>query len=148
MIVTWLDPGLLTGVCVYDFDASSLVMLNEFEYKNTGEALEQLRAYDGVVVGWEAYTILKGAQTQAPWSLEVIGMARYLCAKHGYTVLPPADPNARKVCTTNMLRGIGWYPKVKGKKDALSAAQHMVSWMIRTNHLPKEFEETIYGSLR
>jgi hypothetical protein len=161
VIAAWFDPGLLTGVCVYDFLKDELVLLDEFDYIRTGEVLEPgstmfaepqplINVLDvhRVHVGWESYRIMKGPQSQAPWSLEVIGELRYLSAKHGYTVLDPAEPNARTVTTGNMLKDIGWYPKVKAKKDAYSAAQHMIAFMLRENILPDKFKDAIYGPLR
>lgn len=147
MIVVWLDPGLLTGMCVYDLTGDFLVHLDEHNSYNTGQLIEYAGAGQRASVGWESYTIMKGPQTQAPWSLEVIGMAKYLCARHGHEVLPEAAPKAREVCTTSMLRKMGWYSQVKGKKDALSSAQHMVAWMIRTGTVPDRYKDAIFGDL-
>lgn len=158
MIAAWFDPGLLTGVCVYDFENDELILLDEFDFINTGLVLDtqergSLLSKMGyfkqeIRVGWENYRIMKGPQTQAPWSLEVIGELRYLSAKYNYTVLDTAEPKAREVITGQMLKRMGWYPKVKGKKDAYSAAQHCAAWMLRENILPEKFKEPIYGTLR
>lgn len=147
MIVAWFDPGLLTGACVADIKTGQIILLNEFNLQRTGELLESIRAYEQVSVGWETYTILKGAQSQAPWSLEVIGMLKYLCGKYAYDVLQPADPGQRLICTPVMLKEMGWYPRVKNKKDALSSAQHCVAWWLRTDTLPKQYHDSIYGPL-
>jgi hypothetical protein len=101
-----------------------------------------------VQVGWETYRIMKGPQTQAPYSLEVIGALKYMCLRHGYKILEPAAPAERLVCTPKMLKDIGWYDKIKGKKDAKSAAQHCIAWWLRTNTLPECYHEAIYGPLR
>lgn len=166
MIAIWLDPGLLTGVCAVDSETGELLYLDEHDLLHTGRLLDpecvlnpilnrywdELDGFDSfgitVAVGWETYTILKGAQSQAPWSLEAIGVAKYLCAQYGFEVLKPAAPLERKVCTLKMLKDIGWYPKVKGKKDAFSAAQHTVAWWLRTDTLPEQYREAIYGPLR
>lgn len=163
MIAIWFDPGLLTGVCAVNAKTGEVLYLDEHDLLNTGQLLEPgvqtfygspplldaLHLLTGVVsVGWETYTILKGAQSQAPWSLEVIGMIKYQCAKYGYTVLKPASPAQREVCSVSILKAIGWYPRVKGKKDALSAAQHTVAWWLRTDTLPEQYHDAIYGALR
>lgn len=161
MIAAWFDPGLLTGVCVFDFQKDELLLLDEFDYIRTGEVLEpkpqtfaepapliDVLNRDRVHVGWENYRIMKGPQSQAPWSLEVIGELRYLCAKYGYNVLDTAEPKARTVITGQMLKDIGWYPYIKSKKDAYSAAQHFLAWTLRENILPERFKDGIYGGLR
>lgn len=148
MIAIWLDPGLLTGVCAVEAETGQVLLLDEFDLLRTGEQLEKfLDGFVSVSVGWETYTIMKGPQTQAPWSLEVIGVARYLTEKYGHKQLKPAAPKQREVCTLTMLKEMGWYSRVKGKKDALSAAQHCVSWWLRTDTLPKQFHDAIYGPL-
>lgn len=161
MIAAWFDPGLLTGVCIYDFDLDELLYLDEHDYYHTGQLIEPgIQTFNGppplidaisrhyVHIGWENYRIMKGAQSQAPWSLEVIGELRYLSAKHKYKVLEPAEPSARNVITGQMLKNIGWYPKVKAKKDAYSAAQHFLAWCLREHILPDKYKDGIYGPLR
>lgn len=161
MISIWFDPGLLTGVCAVDTDTGQVLYLDEHDLLNTGQILEPgIQLFHGpqpligawnmhqVAVGWETYTILKGAQSQAPWSLEVIGMLKYQCAKYGYAILKAAAPAQREVCSLSILKAIGWYPRVKGKKDALSAAQHTVAWWLRTDTLPEQYHDAIYGALR
>lgn len=164
MIAAWFDPGLLTGACVYDFGRDELVLLDEFDYIRTGHVIDvaddnwlldnyltehyELFEEPVIAVGWENYRIMKGPQTQAPWSLEVIGELRYLSNKYGYQVLDTAEPKAREVITGQMLKNVGWYPKVKGKKDAYSAAQHLLAWTLRENILPERFKDGIYGTLR
>src|ERR1700733_6000039 len=141
MLTLWFDPGLLTGVCAVDSDTGELRYLDEHDILNTGALLEiGLQVFHGpqplispinahsVQVGWESYRIMKGPQTQAPWSLETIGALKYMSLRNGYKMLEPAAPSERLVCTPKMLKDIGWYPKVVGKKDALSAAQHTVAW--------------------
>src|ERR1700722_3515069 len=162
MLTLWFDPGLLTGVCAVDSGTGDLLYLDEHDLLRTGQMLEWgvqtfhgpkplidgMTLLTGVQVGWESYRIMKGPQTQAPWSLEVIGALKYQALKHGYKILEPAAPAERLVCTPKMLKDIGWYPKVKGKKDALSAAQHTVAWWLRTDTLPEQYTEAIYGPLR
>lgn len=146
MLALWYDPGLLTGVTAYDFVTDQLTYCDEHDMLRIGEHLEGLHRND-VYVGWETYTIMKGPQTQAPWSLETIGVIKYICDKYGYAKLNPQAPKVREVCTVKMLRDIGIYDMVKGKKDALSSLQHMVAYMLVHNRLPKEWEPHVYGKL-
>ena len=48
-------------------------------------------------------------------------MAKYLCIKHGYTMLNPQAPKVREVITDTMLRDLNLYAMIKGKKDAKSS---------------------------
>jgi len=161
MIVAWFDPGLLSGVCVYNFYTQELELLDEFDYKNTGLVLDADEygsllygdyevdfARGNLWVGWENYRIMKGPQTQAPWSLEVIGELKYLCHKYRYTVLEDADPSWRLVCSDQMIRNLGMYDKIKGKKDAKSALQHFVAWCLRENCLPEAWRKPVYDTLK
>jgi hypothetical protein len=163
VLTFWFDPGLLSGVCVVDSDTGELLYLDEHDLQRTADILEPgMQLFGGqppligtmsyfksrVQVGWETYRIMKGPQTQAPWSLETIGAIKYMCLRNGYKILEPAAPSERLVCTPKMLKDIGWYPKVVGKKDALSAAQHTVAWWLRTDTLPEQYREQIYGPLR
>lgn len=158
MITIWFDPGKLSGVCAVDTKTGQVLMLDEFDLRHTGRVLEVgmptfhgapplIDAFSDVQVGWETYTIMKGPQTQAPYSLEVIGMIKYMCLRNGYSMLQPAAPNQREICSLNMLKEIGWYQQVKGRKDALSAAQHTVAWWLRTDSLPVQYHDAVYGPL-
>lgn len=162
MIVVFFDPGLLTGVCAYNFGTDRLLLLDEFDYKNTGLVLdaseygsmlyvdgyEYLMPAADVWVGWENYRIMKGPQSQSPWSLEVIGELKYLCHKYQYTVLEDADPSWRLVCTDQMIKNMGVYDRIKGKKDAKSSFQHFIAWCLRENCLPEKWKGPIYETLR
>lgn len=158
MLTLWFDPGLLTGVCAVDSVTGDVALLDEFDLLRTGQVLEPgIQLFQGprplidglhqVQVGWETYRIMKGPQTQAPYALEVIGMIKYLCMRNGYTILTEAAPAQRLICTPKMLKDIGWYEKVRGKKDAFSAAQHTISWWLRTDSLPNRYKSAIYGPL-
>jgi hypothetical protein len=148
MFVCWLDPGLLTGITMYNFDYNEFSYCDEHDLAWTGKVLERYREKrDDLHVGWETYTIMKGPQTQAPWSLEVIGMTKYICAKQGYTLLNPQAPKTREVVTDKMLRDLGLYDMIKGKKDAKSSLQHCIAWMIINKKLPTDWEKNVYGKL-
>jgi hypothetical protein len=153
MITVWLDPGKLTGVAVYEGVADSFYA-DEYDYARTGSFLENCFSaspgYEGGIrLGWESFTITaKTAQnSQAPWSLEVIGIARYLAWKYDVPVLQEARPGDRDVITPNLLRACGVYGMLIGKKDALSAAQHCVAYLLRSKQLPQRFKEAILGEI-
>jgi hypothetical protein len=157
MIVVFLDPGLLTGVAYYDYD-HGICIADEFDFMRTAGELEKLVTLNYFAtkekmtlgIGWETFRITaKTAQnTAAPWSLEVIGMARYLAQKNRATILPPAAPGDRLVVTDQMIKDLGLYDAVRGKKDAKSALQHLIAWQLRSNKLPDAWKEPIYGPLR
>lgn len=157
MIACWLDPGLLTGVAFYDYHHKT-AYADEFDFMHTAVKLEELVRYNSIDnkeslclgIGWETFRITaKTAQnTAAPWSLEVIGMARYIAQKSRATLFSPAAPGDRLVVSDRMISDIGMYDQIRGKKDAKSALQHLVAWQLRENKLPEEWKEKVYGPLR
>jgi hypothetical protein len=147
MIVVFLDPGKLTGLSSYNYETGTF-KTRELNLLNLGSWLEAYTLLnDEVSVGWESFRITAATarNTQAPWSLEAIGVARYISANYGYTILPEAAPGERLVATPAMLRAIGW--KTWGK-DSLSASQHLLAWMLRERRLPQEYEEGVFGCVR
>jgi hypothetical protein len=151
MITIWLDPGKLTGVATYDSDTDEF-WADEFDYARTGKMLETIFNHHGkagLQLGWESFTINEktARNSQAPWSLEVIGIARYLAWRHGVTVLQEARPGERDVITPSMLKACGVYDMLVNKKDALSASQHCVAYLLRKRELPQRFKEAILGEI-
>lgn len=149
MITVFLDPGKLTGVARYSKGAN-VYRADEWDYARTGEFLEKLFAsaaevHTHVQVGWESFTIteMTARNSQAPWSLEVIGIARYLAWKYDVPVLPQASPNQRNIITPAILKRVGIYDMVVGKKDALSALQHLCAWQLRNSEVPSQLKEAI-----
>jgi hypothetical protein len=69
--------------------------------------------------------------TQAPWSLEVLGAVRYMCVKYGCGELALQNPSdAKKLISNEIIRKLGWWvPGTKGHdKDAL---RHLATFALK-----------------
>lgn len=138
-IVVWLDPGKITGVAAYTTQLNGgQFFAHEYDFYTTGRALEDVccRNRDGSLwLGWETFKIFPGTPAaDAHHAIEMIGVARFTAMHHGVRILTPADPDQRKVGSPAKLKALGWWKP--GMKDAQSAAQHLLAYMMRTNNLP------------
>ncbi len=128
-----IDPGKVTGLAflqVLDLESFSM---SELEFLKTGTVImntcEQYR--DRLDVVCERFTIGPRTvrNTQAPWSLEVIGLARYCCQLYTgqdltlYEQKPPFSTDER-------LKALGWYRPSKdghGNDAARQLLRHLVT---------------------
>lgn len=124
-----IDPGLLTGICLMRSDPIELLWSDEVDWINTARLTDQtLRELGGVNVDVviERYTITSATakKTQQTWSLELIGITRFLCLVHSagdMTLQSPAD--AKNFASNARLKSIGlWH--VGGAGHALDAIRH------------------------
>jgi hypothetical protein len=127
------DPGQTTGWAIYE-TASERVKSGEDDFDLFCERMELLFAAYGadLDVTGERFTITAATakKTQQPWSIEVIGVAKYLAHKFGcgtVTLQSPAD--AKRFGTNERLKNMGWWvPGTAGHdKDAL---RHLMVRMV------------------
>lgn len=126
-----LDPGKTTGVATYDL--------------RTGEFESSQLDYDGVCqlmmkVASEAphidlvsedfvITVQTAKNTQATWSLELIGVARMVSRMYGGQDLILQMPaNAKRMMSDDMLKLIGWHKP--GQGHANDAARHLGLYLL------------------
>ena len=137
-VVLWIDPGLMTGLAWlwaapggYEFHA------DEFGFMEAGTSIESTCMTYGqnLWVGWERYTIdQRRPQTNAADAIEMIGVARRLATTHLCRILTPGQQHTPKPFDRERLQALGWW--VPAKKDAQSAACHMMLWLLRTGQMP------------
>lgn len=135
-----VDPGKATGICLLDISAEDPVLLwskevNEFdlgpmiEELLSGAVVDKSNTMDVVV---EKFTITPqtGKLSSAPWSLEHIGVVRFLCAKYGakMTLQTPAD--AKNFVTNERLHALEIWHR-GGEGHAIDALRHAVLYMVR-----------------
>jgi hypothetical protein len=126
-----VDPGKKTGVALLDLLAETCIgwELVDPEY---GRKLEELIAQYRPAVVAENFIVNAATvkNTQAPWSLENIGIARFLADKYGCSFKKQAQSSAKRFATNERLQALGWYIPGKGH---LADAQRQVLLFV-TDH--------------
>lgn len=126
-----IDPGKTTGWAAFDrveetFDSG------QTDFKETCELLrtctEQWKTELHVVSESFIITLQTVKNTQAPWSLELIGVARYFSQFNCEEDLSLQMPSAAKRFSSDMrLKDLGWF--VPGKGHANDAARHLLLFL-------------------
>lgn len=132
-----VDPGLTTGICLIKREPLELVWSAETDWWDTARHADHaLRTYggDNVDVVLERFTITQqtAKNSQQQWSIEIIGILRFLARVHGageITLQTPAD--AKNFATNPRLKALGlWHVGDEG--HALDAIRHGVLRLTRT----------------
>jgi hypothetical protein len=145
-----VDPGLMTGICFMSWSGNSeedpvLEMSVEADEESYAAHIDSVLAvwkkYDNFYVICERFTI--NAQTvrnsQAPYSLEQIGILKHLCRTRGYEVSDirfqmPAD--AKNMFPNKSLKILGFW-HVGGAGHALDAIRHGLLGAARLRWIPR-----------
>lgn len=88
---------------------------------------------DRVAVVGERFIINQATvtNTQAPWSLEVIGAVRYMCVKYGCGELVLQNPSdAKKLVTNDIIKKLGWWTKGTAGHDK-DALRHLATFALK-----------------
>jgi hypothetical protein len=147
--VMWIDPGKVTGIAVYERSQPQQFRVTELDFLAAGILIESwtLRYISMAWVGWEAFHVHpRTPPADAHYAIEMIGVARHWALRHQCRVLTPPSPNDRKVATMAKLKTLGWWPP--GQKDAQSAAQHLLAWLLRENEVPPRERELLAATGR
>lgn len=112
-----VDPGLHTGVAVAGPDGAVMGMEGGWDETmvQVRDALNMLLPYQPLLVS-ESFTINANTATnsQAPWSLEAIGVMRFLARRHGAEFKLQMPVEAKKFATNPRLKAQGWYVSTPG----------------------------------
>jgi hypothetical protein len=113
--VLGVDPGKKTGVALFDLLFETTEGW-EVQDDRLGFLLEELIEKYRPAVVCEAFVInaMTVRNTQAPWSLEGIGIARYLARKYDVPFKTQAQSSAKRFATNERLQALGWYVPGKG----------------------------------
>lgn len=134
MRIIGIDPGLKTGLVSFSISEENLpvcVEAYELEFVGVGRYLEYLNLVSSkTIVICEAFIITPqtAKNSPAPWSLEVIGLARYICAKIGVPFFLQAPSSAKRLVSDGVLHRGGLY--FKGKPHACDAARHALFYVL------------------
>lgn len=139
-----IDPGLMTGMCVFEKEAggepvliwSKEVTEDEFAFPIRWE----LANYPHLEIVCERFTITQetAKKTQAPYSLELIGVVRQ-CLRdvgrdaHALPLQMPKD--AKSMFPNPALKKLGYWHR-GGAGHALDAIRHGLLFMVTTGWTP------------
>lgn len=133
-----IDPGKATGVCLIDLTDSvnpKPVWSYEWSVNEFYTMIEPVIATDGVelFIACEDFRITAATAklTEAPWSLNLIGVVQFLGLKYNRKVslqLPSEKPFA----TNDRLRMVGFWHK-GGEGHANDAYRHAMIWLVKNN---------------
>jgi hypothetical protein len=114
-----VDPGKMSGLAFHDYETRR-ADFHEFEFDNTcAYVMEKAREYrERLLLVSESFiiTINTAKNTQAPWSLELIGVMRYVSRTLTGRDLTLQQPAAAKRFSSNeRLKLMGyWTPGLAG----------------------------------
>ena len=150
-IVVGVDPGKASGIAVVEWDRESgtipvLKYSLETQPESFGDdvstALAERANSDEFFVACESFVI--NAQTvrnsQAPWSLENIGVLKYICRVHKYDPLQiafQAPVNAKTMFPNQALQKLGIWHK-GGEGHANDAIRHALLRLVKAGWKPVE----------
>ena len=125
-----VDPGLSTGWATYDTgDHESGQIKGPMEFADWFNAYILDVVKDGTpdfTVVSEAFiiTVQTAKLSAAPWSLELIGVMRWICHTHNipFTIQKPSQ--AKKFSTDSKIKTVLWYKP--GKGHANDASRHLL----------------------
>jgi hypothetical protein len=125
-----IDPGRKSGVAILDLMLETCEGW-EVTWPEYGYLIEDcIKEWRPAVVA-ESFIINANTikNTQAPWSLEGIGVARHLAHKYGcdFDLQPPSS--AKRFATNDRLQALGWYKP--GKGHLADAQRHTLLYVTR-----------------
>lgn len=125
-----VDPGRTTGYCLWENG-------NRIEGEIAGERFLDFAAQliengkvDFVVCERFIISAQTGKFSQAPWSLEQIGVLRFLCKKYDVSFILQNVADAKKFCTDERLNSINWR-RPPGAGHARDAQRHALLFIVK-----------------
>jgi hypothetical protein len=128
-----LDPGKKTGYCLYDTVNDTLVNQGEDQFAPTCAWVEHYASTLGsacqLITEKFTITVRTARNSQAPWSLEMIGVARWLSQKYtGRDLLLQDVAAAKRFASNDHLRELGWW-QVGTEGHVNDALRHLLLYL-------------------
>lgn len=142
MLIIVLDPGKTTGLVTFDTVTAEFTA-HELNFDDTCNVLKTL--LDTAIEGADVHVISESfiitqqtaKNTQAPWSLELIGVARYLSRQYTGRDLVLQQPAAAKRFSSDArVKAMGWWTPAKG--HANDAARHLLLFTATRGFISEE----------
>lgn len=140
LLIIASDPGKTTGVATWTdrdpsaFDSFELGVEEYFDWLHN-TVHEAVSRGDEVRLVCESFliTVMTAKNTQAGWSLELIGVNKFIAHRYSLPPVKLQSPSVGKTFgTDSKLRHVGWLRK--GKSHANDAARHLMTYAA-TNRL-------------
>lgn len=155
MIVMAVDPGKTTGFALLDLvekgaDIPRLAYSAELDFEGFSRAAEECmpRSQDATNFHVACESFIINAQTvrnsQAPYSLEQIGVLKYICWKSGYDpskIAFQAPVNAKNMFPNPRLKELGLWHR-GGDGHANDAIRHGLLRMVTLGWVPRTLLES------
>lgn len=144
MIILGVDPGKMTGLAGFDLGRE---LWNGSWERDTASAYAFLTEWatmgPELLIACERFVITAGTMKvgrgDENWSLELIGVARYLAARHGCAFELQSAGDAKRFAPDARLKQVGWWNP--GHDHANDAARHVLLAVAR--HEPKILEKLV-----
>lgn len=139
-----VDPGLATGMCLFSMiPGEEPILLGSWEVQMIEFAVQVRKIfaeYENVEVVCEKFTITMetAKKSQAPYSLEMIGILKLLMSDAGYDPagLPLQLPtDAKNMFPNPALKKLGYWHR-GGEGHALDSIRHGLLFLVKTHWKP------------
>lgn len=125
-----IDPGKLTGIAVFQDRGPQAFQLGFQEACDfLGENIAPGGGIELVIVERFIIGPSTGKLGDVNWSLEVIGVTRWLATKAGVPLRFQAPADAKRFATDARLKALGWYTPTPGG-HANDALRHLVVGLV------------------
>ena len=125
-----VDPGRTTGFVIWRDDARVEKELEASRFLEYVAPLIERGEIDFVVCERFIITTQTAKFSQAPWSLEQIGVLRFLCKRHDVSFVLQNVSDAKRFGTDDRLNAIGW-KRPKGGGHARDAQRHLLLFLVK-----------------
>lgn len=144
MHILAVDPGKATGWAIY---REGRAYFGEHSFEDfPGFAWEYLNGNDPLLVIAERFVIMAGtlqkARTETNWSIELIGVLRFISDMCGHDFELQGAGDAKRLGNDGLLRKLDWW--TVGSDHARDAARHVALALAR--HAPEELDRLLLSS--
>lgn len=122
-----IDPGKSTGFATW---YGGVFRSRIFEYPEVMEEIVSfVPAFDVVVCETFVITARTVKLSRQYWSLELIGLIKWLCWRDGIELVMQSPSDAMSFATTTKLKELGWYNTGAGHDN--DAARHLLTYLAK-----------------
>lgn len=122
-----VDPGKMTGLALWGPEGFSSTAWNQQDFY---DGIEKAVKWADEVVS-ESFIVTQQTLKKSRgdnWSLEFIGVMRFLCNRHSRPFKLQGPSDAKTFATDDKLKAAGWY--TKGLDHPRDAARHLMIYLL------------------